>query len=53
MRGASALSTGAMAALCYLLLFQRSGTSVAVWAVLVALWLIPPSLVAILEPSGR
>lgn len=53
MRGASALSTGAMAALAYLLVFQRSGTSMTVWTVLIALWVIPPSLVAILERTGH
>ena len=49
-RLATGLSTGAMAALSYLLLFQRTGTSNLVWITLVVLWLGPAGVTAF---SGR
>jgi hypothetical protein len=42
-----------MAALAYLLIFQRSGTSPLVWGVLIALWLIPAGLIVVVERRRR
>jgi hypothetical protein len=42
-----------MAALAYLLIFQRSGTSLVVWIGLVALWLIPAGLIVATERRRR
>ena len=52
-RAASPVSTGAMAALAYLLIFQRSGTGLVVWIGLVALWLIPAGLIVVVERGRR
>jgi len=48
-RFATGVSTGAMAALFYLLFFQRTGTSLLVWISLLLLWVGPVWLILVGE----